>query len=256
MVEDRTNAMFGINSYGRELTKEEIADNLHRDFVGGLWQELGQLQFDFLQQFGLQPHHKLLDLGCGSLRGGIHFIKYLDRGNYYGMDINASLIEAAKVEVKEASLEDKAPHLLVSDRFAIEQFDEKFDFVLSISLFTHLPANNIIRCLAEVSKNLKNRGKYLATFFIAPRSVYLDKLLHQPGDVVTNYDRDPFHYSLAEITSMANLAGLKVNLIGDWNHPRNQQMVEFSLLDRTYNNAAQRIFKRFSFRRDRNYPIK
>ena len=145
MTEAETNLMLGINSYGKELTKEDISNKVHRDFVGGLWSELGQLQFEFLKQFGLQSHHKLLDIGCGSLRGGIHFIKYLDRGNYYGLDINASLIEAAKLEVKQELLEDKTPHLLVDDQFSIDKFGEKFDFMLSISLFTHLPINNIIR---------------------------------------------------------------------------------------------------------------
>ncbi len=38
--------------------------------VGGLWDEIGQLQFDFLRAKGLLPRHKLLDFGCGSLRGG------------------------------------------------------------------------------------------------------------------------------------------------------------------------------------------
>ena len=230
MTEAETNLMLGINSYGKELTKEDISNKVHRDFVGGLWSELGQLQFEFLKQFGLQSHHKLLDIGCGSLRGGIHFIKYLDRGNYYGLDINASLIEAAKLEVKQELLEDKTPHLLVDDQFSIDKFGEKFDFMLSISLFTHLPINNIIRCLAEVKKNLKPQGKYFSTFFQAPNPVYLEKLLHQPGNVFTNYDCDPFHYSLEEIDWMANIVGLKVSLMGDWNHPRNQKMLEFSLV--------------------------
>jgi ubiquinone/menaquinone biosynthesis C-methylase UbiE len=38
--------------------------------------------------------HKLLDIGCGALRGGIHFINYVDAGNHYGLDLNSWLIEA------------------------------------------------------------------------------------------------------------------------------------------------------------------
>ncbi len=45
--------------------------------VGGMWDKVGVLQFDFLMKQGLQSHYALLDVGCGSLRGGIHFIKYL-----------------------------------------------------------------------------------------------------------------------------------------------------------------------------------
>ena len=39
--------------------------------IGGLWDQMGQHQFDFLKKKGLKPQHKLLDIGCGSLRGGV-----------------------------------------------------------------------------------------------------------------------------------------------------------------------------------------
>src|SRR6476620_10345865 len=58
----------------------------HRDYVGGLWDEIGQLQFDFLVSNGLKPQHYLLDIACGSLRAGIHFIPYLETGHYLGID--------------------------------------------------------------------------------------------------------------------------------------------------------------------------
>ena len=51
----------------------------HREAVGGLWDEMGRLQFDFLVAQGLQPHHKMLDIGCGSMRGGRHFVNHLER---------------------------------------------------------------------------------------------------------------------------------------------------------------------------------
>ncbi len=41
--------------------------------VGGMWEEIGRLQFVFLVEKGLQPHHEMLDIGCGTLRGGRHF---------------------------------------------------------------------------------------------------------------------------------------------------------------------------------------
>lgn len=67
----------------------------HRSFIGGMWDELGDLQFEFMKEQGLKPHHRLGDVGCGALRGGVKFIPYLDAGNYYGLDINASCIDAA-----------------------------------------------------------------------------------------------------------------------------------------------------------------
>ena len=143
------------------------------------------------------------------------------------MDVNASLIKAAWHEVKVAKLNDKNPHLLISDRFEIDKFQQKFDFMLSISVFTHLPMNIIIRCLSEVSKNLASDGKYYSTCFIAPTSAHTAPIA-QADDVVSRYDSDPFHYSWEEICFMAKVANLQVNLIGEWNHPRNQQMLKFS----------------------------
>ena len=56
-----TNTMYGVNPYGVELTDEEIRAGRHREFVGGLWSELGKLQLDFLRAQGLRPDHRLLD---------------------------------------------------------------------------------------------------------------------------------------------------------------------------------------------------
>ena len=44
-------------------------------------------------EHGLKPEHKLLDVGCGPLRGGIKFINYLEPGNYYGVDKRADVID-------------------------------------------------------------------------------------------------------------------------------------------------------------------
>jgi 2-polyprenyl-3-methyl-5-hydroxy-6-metoxy-1,4-benzoquinol methylase len=224
-----TNSMRGINSYGKELSHKDIQQRKHRKFVGGLWEQIGRLQYDFLIEQGLKPFHKLLDVGCGCLRGGIYYIQYLDEGNYCGLDINHSLIQAGMVELKEAGLEEKHPKLLVDDSFRLNKFNEKFDFMVSVSLFTHLPMNMIIRCLSAVKQQLKPNGIYFSSFFQAPSSVYLEKLHHQPGGATTNYDSDPFHYSFEELLWMASIAGLEVQLIGDWNHPRNQKMAVFYL---------------------------
>src|SRR5205807_6035012 len=67
--------------------REHVTAGHHRAIVGGAWEEIGRLQFEFLTGNGLKPHHRLLDVGCGALRGGLHFIRYLDEGNYVGVDL-------------------------------------------------------------------------------------------------------------------------------------------------------------------------
>jgi len=221
--------MKGVNAYFKELTDEEIKNKVHRGFVGGLWEEVGYLQLEFLIKSGLTPNHKFLDIGCGSLRGGVHFIKYLQEGNYYGLDINNSLIEAGKKEAEEAGLLQKKPNLIVDDKFSFDKFNSKFEFMISVSVFTHLPMNIIVQCLNKARESLAPNGVYFATFFQAPSSLHLEPIKQQPGGVVTKYGSDPFHYSIDELVNMAKLANLELNVIGDWGHPRNQKMAAFSL---------------------------
>lgn len=222
-----TSTISGVNNYDHQLSEEEIKRKVHRGKVGGFWKVIGQLQLTFMIEQGLKPHNNLLDIGCGCLRGGVNFIPYLDVSNYYGMDINSSLLAAAKVEIENAKLESKKPNIILNSGFEFDRFKVKFDYMLSVSLFTHLPVNIILRCLANVSKNLTLEGKYFATFFISEKSLELQSLRHQPGNIVTHFDQDPFHYSFKDINEMASKCDLHATLVGDWNHPRAQQMVMF-----------------------------
>ena len=219
----------GLNPYDRQLTQQEIEAKVHRSFVGGMWEEMGELQFRFLKARGMKPDHILFDVGCGSLRGGLHFITYLKPGNYYGIDLNASLIEGGRKELKAAGLADRKPHLLVNDKFEMYRFGASCDYAISVSVFTHIPMNHIIQCLVEMRKVLKPKGVYYATFFQAPSSSHLATLRHEPGGIVTTYHADPFHYSVEEFQFMAGLAGLNVTVIGDWGHPRGQRMLAFNI---------------------------
>lgn len=219
-----------MNLYGRQLTPEEISRGEHRDFVGGMWHELGALQLAFLRERGLAPHHRLVDVGCGALRGGLHFIHYLEAGRYHGLDINPSLLDAGRAELRASGLEARQPQLLADAGFSIGQFGERFDYALALSVFTHLPINPILRCLKNVADCLAPEGVFYASYFAAPTAAHLEPIIHQPGGVQTFPDADPFHYSVTELEWMASVAGLAVTDIGEWGHPRAQQMAAFSRL--------------------------
>ncbi len=216
-----------VNAYGRQLSQQEIEAKVHRHFVGGAWDEIGPLQLDFMKQQGLRPEHRLLDVGCGALRGGLHFIRYLDVGHYFGFDINASLIHAGDQELKEAGLKGKLPTLAVEAHFAAGRFGQVFDFALAQSVFTHLPINHIVECLTEVRNSLASEGVFFATFFEAPAAAHLGGI-HRPflGGFTTSFTEDPFHYSLQEFGWMAAQAGYSV-CVEDYPHPRGQKMLAF-----------------------------
>jgi hypothetical protein len=46
--------------------RSQVNAGRHREVVGDLWDELGNLQLAFLRKHGLRPEHRLLDIGCGS----------------------------------------------------------------------------------------------------------------------------------------------------------------------------------------------
>ncbi len=217
-----------MNSYGRELTHREIDNRFHRTFVGGLWEELGKLQLSFLIEQGLKCEDKVLDIGCGCLRGGIKLIDYLNVGNYYGIDCNSSLIKAGEIEVKNLDLCYKKPNLLQNNNFEFRKFNIKFDYMFSCSLFTHLTEYYITLCLGKARQCLTPKGSYYSTFFKAPYDGCKAKL-YQYDYIYSYKDKDPYHYSIKEISYLAEFAKLQTYYIGDWQHPRNQKMIRFTL---------------------------
>ena len=74
-----------------------------------LWKMKREFQFDFLKRMGLERTQVLLDLGCGTLRGGIPLIEFLERGHYIGVDVRADVLDEARAELREAGLEHKSP---------------------------------------------------------------------------------------------------------------------------------------------------
>jgi SAM-dependent methyltransferase len=219
------------NVYARELSSEELAAGVHREFVGGLWEALGELQLDFLVRRGLRPDRKLLDLGCGCLRGGIRFLRYLDRGNYYGIEANESLVAACEIELTEAGLGDRMPpgNLLHNRDFEAWRFQTEFDFVLAQSVFSHLPDPWLRRCLAELAGCVRPGGQFYATYFECP-SDWPRELprTYAPHGGTTFPDRDPYHYRAEDLRACAEGLPWSFERLGPWGHPRSQHMALYT----------------------------
>jgi SAM-dependent methyltransferase len=201
----------------------------HRWSIGGMWEVLGQLQFDYLVEHGLEPHHHFLDVGCGPLRGGIHFIRYLEPGHYFGVEKDSEKLEAGRdVELPAYGLTDKRPVLRVMENFDFPSLGQKFDYALAQSVFTHLPLNNIIRCLMQMEKVLVDGGRFFATFYENKDGKFnLEDVEQKPG-LVTHFDRDFFHYDFETFKWICDGTRLDVEHLGGWNNPRNQKMLVFT----------------------------
>ena len=218
----------------------EPEETRHRALVGGMWEEIGRLQFEFLRARGLEAQHLLIDVGCGALRGGVHFIRFLDAGNYFGIDRDASMLRAGlEIEARRArfpdtveaiDLSDRIPaqNLLHDDAFRFHRFGVEFDYALAQSLFTHIPLNSIRLCLTELARCTRAGGRLYATFYDCPSGEAIEQpYTHQPGDMTSFPDRDPFHYRFTDFVFCAQHLPWKLNYLDDWAHPRAQRMIEF-----------------------------
>lgn len=204
----------------------------HRCTVGGMWEEIGPLQLGFLKSQGMEPHHRLLDIGCGSLRGGVHSIAYLDPGHYFGVDRSADLLRAAvEIELPGHGLTGQRPHLLQNEEFEFWRFETVFDVALAHSVFTHLSFNSIERCLIEAARVLKPGARLFATFFEQEERFSLDPVWRpargRKKPLYTYTDRDPFHYPVAQFEWFCAGSPLEFRYVGEWGHPRSQRMLEF-----------------------------
>lgn len=195
----------------------------HRDFVGGLWGELGDLQFRFMIEHGLRPHHVLLDIGCGSLRGGVRFIPYLDRGHYLGIDTERTLVDLGiENELGRTLYEVKRPEFVVSQNFEFSRFSRRPHFALAHAVFIHLTDDLLEFCFANLRRTCDAGTKFYATYFEGRRPI--KTMLRDHPHVIFTRTRE-------QMMQLGKASGWSSRYVGDWRHPRGQVMVEYLASD-------------------------
>jgi hypothetical protein len=198
----------------------------HRRFVGGdgdLWDRIGELQFRFLIAQGLEPGHVLLDLACGSLRGGIRFIPYLEPDRYLGFDKSIDLVILGVAE--ELGIKvflEKRPRFVVNGRFDLSDFESRPDFAIAQSLFTHLTPDLVTAALRGVRSIAHEKTRFFATYFLREAG--------DPENPTDSHSRLVFRYTPAEFARFALETGWRATDLGGWNHPRGQRMMRFDPL--------------------------
>jgi SAM-dependent methyltransferase len=129
-------------------------------------------------------------------------------------------------------------HLRCDGNFDIAAFSTDFDVAIALSLFTHLPANHIRLCLTRLAGSMAPGGRFYATFFIVPeRHPFGETFLHPANGTVTADHSDPYHYRYSDIIQLCVSLPWRPTLIGEWGHPRGQQIVIFEYLGNSRQSA-------------------
>lgn len=192
-----------MNAADMLKTRNDMTPPRSMIFVGGGdFEKIGQeFKAHFIELGGLQPEHRVLDVGCGIGRMAVPLTDYLSaEGGYWGFDIVKKGIVWCQENISTKFSNFQFQHsdiynkfynaegtILAKDyRFPFE--DEFFDFVFLTSVFTHMLPGDLENYLSEISRVMKPRGKCLITFFVLNRD--------SESLVQTGRGSQPFKYKL------------------------------------------------------------
>ena len=106
-----------------------------------------------MQHFGLTPESKVLDVGCGCLRGGRKIIPELNEACYFGIEPNKSMLkDGMEISLDPDVVLAKKPRFDTNAEWNFGVFNTKFDFVIARSIWSHASKSDIRKMLEEFSK--------------------------------------------------------------------------------------------------------
>ncbi|MGE5625966.1 MAG: hypothetical protein ACM3ZT_10515 [Bacillota bacterium] len=187
-------------------------DDHYRAYVGPPqdYDLVSAMTFNLLTCAGLRQHHRLLDIGCGSLRSGRLFIPYLVAGNYVGIEPNTWLVQDGILnETGEDLIRLKKP--LFSHAMTLEEFREplQLDYAVAQSIFSHTSLRILEGWLRDCAFHLKESGALFATFLEGDTDYAGDDWVY-PGCV---------SFKPSTLEKLATKYGLRFLRL-DWYHPR------------------------------------
>lgn len=174
----------------------------------GAWKQKRDYQIAFLREVGLRPEHHLLEIGCGTLRGGLPIIEFLHEGHYQGVDVREIALREARKELAEADLEHKRPSLHLTDDLSRARFGRRFDFIWAFSVLMHLEDEVLGGALRCAAAHLAADGRFLANVELGPAR--LDGTWAEFPNLVRPleaYDREAAAHGLA-VEDMGPLSSL------------------------------------------------
>lgn len=140
---------------------------------------IGESMASWLIGQGLAPSHRVLDIGCGVGRLARPLTKYLTgTGSYDGIDVSLEKIRYCQqtfgrrhsnfhfhhADIYNSFYNPSGLRQASEYRFPFE--DEKFDFVVLVSVFTHMLPEDVEHYLSEIARVMKQNAHCVCTFWL------------------------------------------------------------------------------------------
>jgi SAM-dependent methyltransferase len=118
-------------------------------YLEGRWEKVARAM---VEQYGIKPGDKILDVGCGKGFLLYDFTKVVPGLELHGIDISEYAIENAKEEIKD--------RLQVGNATSLPFPDNYFDFVFSITTLHNLHCYDLDKALREIER-VSKKNKYI-----------------------------------------------------------------------------------------------
>ncbi|ESQ49565.1 hypothetical protein EUTSA_v10021106mg [Eutrema salsugineum] len=136
-----------------ELLVEQHHSNYGEPWAGG------RDVFEYLaESASLKPNSRVLEIGCGTLRVGLHFIRYLNPKHFHCLERDElSLMAALRYELPSQGLLHKRPLILRGEDMDFSKFgsDITYDLIYASAVFLHMPDKLVWTGLERLVKKLK-----------------------------------------------------------------------------------------------------
>jgi SAM-dependent methyltransferase len=202
------------------LTLQDRAERLRElKFLGvpiDGFEQGGREQLIYLLMNGLTPTSKVLDIGCGVLRGGYWLIHFLDPGCYFGIEPSPERLQIGIEGILEPQADaDKHPRFDSNSQFDTAVFGETFDYFLAYSIWTHASKSQILVMLDGFLRNSSPDAVFLTTFL---PTTWRHRDYRGESWVGTSHESDVpgcIRHSLRWIKRECRRRELSVSLLGD-----------------------------------------
>ena len=138
----------------------------------------GEIILGFLQELGLETHHRVLNIGCGTLSEGTPIIRKLRDGNFVGIDPNQWLIRAALDN--DPTLAPHRPEFLFNSDFDASSAGP-FDYVVCHSVLSHTAWWQTQMALMNTRKAVNDGAIWLASLRLHDETTF-DTEWQYPGN--------------------------------------------------------------------------
>ncbi|MBH54595.1 MAG: methyltransferase type 11 [Opitutaceae bacterium] len=186
-------------------------DTIYQEVVGGDFEEMGFLQLELLRHAGLQSHHHVVDVGCGTGRLACQLHREQHK-HYKGFDVIQEFLEYAKEKCPGSSFKFE----LISDlQLPIEK--DTVDFICFFSVFTHLFHEHSYIYLRNARDLIKADGKVIFSFLTFDEDIHWSRF-----DNMVNERERAFHDQFmtnSQIEIWANKLGYNIELFETGSKP-------------------------------------